>query len=267
MDGSGAPFPVPPPDGPPPPIRVAGVSHWFGEGDAKVQALADIDLVVPRGSLTVMVGASGSGKTTLLTLIGCLRRVQTGGIDLLGTELAGADEALLVAMRRRLGFIFQAHNLHESLTATRNVRMGLEVHGRSPQADAAARHALSLLGLGDRLDYLPANLSGGQKQRVAVARALVGNPDVVFADEPTAALDRESALVVVNLLKRLGRERGTTTLMVTHDPRIMELADGVVELEDGRIARVSGAPAQAAAEASRRSAISARNASAGMGRP
>jgi putative ABC transport system ATP-binding protein len=118
-----------------------------------------------------------------------------------------------------------------------NVRMGLEVHGRkaTTQWHAAAEHLLTMLGLSDRLDYLPANLSGGQKQRVAVARALVGNPDVIFADEPTAALDRESALNVVSLLKRLGRERGTTTLMVTHDPKIIDMADRIVTMDDGRI--------------------------------
>lgn len=156
---------------------------------------------------------------------------------LLGRELNGADEARLVACRRELGFIFQAHNLHESLTAMQNVRMGLEVHGRGALCHwrEAAAHLLRLLGLGERLEYLPGNLSGGQKQRVAVARALVGNPRVLLADEPTAALDRESGHTVVEMLRNLGRERGTTTLMVTHDPRIIEMADRIVRMEDGRI--------------------------------
>jgi putative ABC transport system ATP-binding protein len=211
--------------------------HWFGEGDARRQALFDVSLSIERGKLTVLVGASGSGKTTLLTLIGCLRQVQAGSVRLLGQELNGAPEAALVAARRRLGFIFQAHNLHESLTALQNVRMGLDVHGTTALADpdAAAAHLLATLGLADRLHYRPGNLSGGQKQRVAVARALVGNPDVVFADEPTAALDREAGLQVVRLLKRLGIERGTTTLMVTHDPRILDLADRIITMEEGRI--------------------------------
>jgi putative ABC transport system ATP-binding protein len=219
------------------PIIVQGLSHWFGKGEARKQALFDIDLAVERGKLTVLLGASGSGKTTLLTLVGCLRRVQEGSVGLLGTELFGADEDVLIQCRRRLGFIFQAHNLHESLTAMQNVRMGLEVHGTAAMAQwrEAAAHLLTLLGLGDRLDYLPGNLSGGQKQRVAVARALVGNPEIVFADEPTAALDKDSAMIVVTLLKRLGRERGTTTLMVTHDAKIMDLADRIVTLEEGRI--------------------------------
>lgn len=218
-------------------IAVRGLDHWFGAGEARKQVLFDIDLGIARGSLTVLVGASGSGKTTLLTLIGCLRRVEAGSIDLLGTELAGASEDRLVACRRRLGFIFQLHNLHDSLTAMQNVRMGLEVHGPSAMAqwEQAATHLLTALGLGERLDYLPGKLSGGQKQRVAVARALIGNPDLVLADEPTAALDKDSGALVVRMLKRLGQERGTTTLMVTHDNRILELADRIVTLEDGRI--------------------------------
>jgi putative ABC transport system ATP-binding protein len=226
------------------PIRIRGLNHWFGAGEARKQALFDIDLAVERGKLTILLGASGSGKTTLLTLVGCLRRVQDGSISLLGRELAGATEEDLMLSRRKLGFIFQAHNLHESLTAMQNARMGLEVHGRGATGrwDDAAAHLLSLLGLADRLDYLPGNLSGGQKQRVAVARALIGHPDIVFADEPTAALDKVSAVNVVQLLKRLGRERGTTTLMVTHDAKIMDLADRIVTLDEGRIIGDSAPP-------------------------
>jgi putative ABC transport system ATP-binding protein len=220
-----------------PPILARGLSHWFGEGEARKQVLYDIDLSVDRGSLTVLLGPSGSGKTTLLTLLGCLRNVQKGSVRLLGTELAGADERTLIRCRRRLGFIFQAHNLHDSLTALQNTLMGLGVHGPdvSGRHREAAIHMLGLVGLADRLDYLPSRLSGGQKQRVAVARALVGNPDVIFADEPTAALDRATGLQVVTLLKRLGRERGTSTLMVTHDNRILEMADRILSMDDGRI--------------------------------
>lgn len=219
------------------PIVTSGVSHWFGSGEARKQALYDIDLTIECGSLTILMGPSGSGKTTLLTLIGCLRALQEGSIRLLGEELLGATEARLVACRRRLGFIFQAHNLHDSLTAMQNVRLGLEVHGAAAMARwrEAAAHLLTELGLGERLDYLPGNLSGGQKQRVAVARALVGNPDLVFADEPTAALDKESGQQVVKLLQRLAHERKTTILMVTHDNRILDLADRIITMEDGRI--------------------------------
>jgi putative ABC transport system ATP-binding protein len=135
-------------------IVIAGLNHWFGAGEARKQALFDIDLKIARGQLTILLGASGSGKTTLLTLIGCLRRVEEGSVSLLGTELFEAKEDVLVQCRRRLGFIFQAHNLHESLTAMQNVRMGLEVHGPAATAQwrEAASHLLTLLGLGERLD-------------------------------------------------------------------------------------------------------------------
>ncbi len=221
------------------PIVIKGLNHWFGTGEARKQALFDVNLTIDRGKLVILMGASGSGKTTLLTLAGCLRDVQDGSAQLLGNELNGASEDLLVSCRRRLGFIFQAHNLHESLTAMQNVRMGLDVHGAQARKDwqAPASHLLNLVGLGDRLDYLPGNLSGGQKQRVAVARALVGNPDMVFADEPTAALDKESGHQVVSLLKRLGTERNATTLMVTHDNKVLEMADRIITMEDGRIVK------------------------------
>ncbi|MEQ8823643.1 MAG: ATP-binding cassette domain-containing protein [Filomicrobium sp.] len=221
----------------PVPIETRKLSHCFGIGETRKQVLYDIDLRIERGELTILMGASGSGKTTLLTLIGCLRAVEDGSVKLLGEELNGASEETLTQCRRRLGFIFQAHNLHDSLTAMQNVRMGLEVHGADAmrRCQIASAHILTLLGLEDRLDYLPANLSGGQKQRVAVARALVGNPDIVFADEPTAALDKDSGHHVVAMLKRLAKERGTTILMVTHDNRVLEMADRIITMEDGQI--------------------------------
>lgn len=223
-------------------VDVRGLNHWFGTGEARKQALFDVDLALPRGSLTVLMGRSGSGKTTVLTLLGCLRSVQDGTVQLMGHELNGASEAELTGMRQRLGFIFQSHNLHESLTAMQNVIMGIQVRPGVPDnlAKRAAAQALGLVGLSDRLDYLPANLSGGQKQRVAVARALVNNPTMVFADEPTAALDKDSAGTIVDMLKRLGAERGTTTLLVTHDNRILDRADRILTLEDGRIVSVKG---------------------------
>jgi len=214
--------------------KTRNVSHEIFDGLNAGQSY----IFETRGrTLTIMRGASGSGKTTLLTLIGCLRRVEEGNIRLLGNELQGVSESMLVHARRNLGFIFQAHNLHESLTAMQNVRMGLEVHGRAATRnwEESAKHLLGLVGLSDRLHYLPGSLSGGQKQRVAVARALVGNPEIVFADEPTAALDKISGLQVVEMLRQLGQKRGTTTLMVTHDNRITDLADRVITLDDGRI--------------------------------
>ncbi len=218
-------------------ISVNGLSHWFGNGQAAKQVLFDINLDIRQGGLTVLMGPSGSGKTTVLTLIGCLRAVQEGHVKLLEHSLESVNEEGLVALRRRLGFIFQAHNLHESLTARQNVMMGLEVHGRGDDAKrrSAVEHIFKLVGLEDRIDYLPANLSGGQKQRVAVARALVSNPSIVFADEPTAALDKDSGRQVVEMLKKLGEDRGTTTVMVTHDNRVLDLADRIITLEDGRV--------------------------------
>lgn len=221
-------------------VEVRGLNHWFGSGDVRKQALFNVNLTLKRGSFTVLMGPSGSGKTTVLTLVGCLRAVQDGSVRLLESELNGASQSQLVSLRRRLGFIFQAHNLHESLTALQNVMMGLQVHGEvaDSMAQRAAKHALGLVGLSDRITYLPANLSGGQKQRVAVARALVSSPALVLADEPTAALDKDSAADVVDLLKRMGEVRGTTTLLVTHDNRILDRADRILTLEDGRIVKI-----------------------------
>ena len=218
-------------------IDIAGLDHSYGQGETALQVLYDINLSIAAGEFVVLMGASGSGKTTLLSLLGCLREVQTGQVTVLGRELHGADEATRIAIRRKVGFIFQAHNLHDSLTAGQNVMMGLDVHGRLPGAEAAAARVLDLLGLAERIDYPPAKLSGGQKQRVAIARALVGTPELVFADEPTAALDRDNGILVVDLLRHMARRRGTTTLMVTHDPRILDDADRILTMADGRITR------------------------------
>ena len=217
-------------------IEVSGLDFSFGVGETTRQVLFGVELQIMAGEFVALMGASGSGKTTLLTLLGCLREMQHGSAVVLGRQLLGANEAARIAVRRRVGFIFQAHNLHESLTAAENVMMSLDVHGRLPGAEAAAAHVLDLLGLADRADYRPAQLSGGQKQRVAIARALAGNPEIVFADEPTAALDRDSGVAVADLLRRLGRARGMTTLMVTHDNRILDFADRILRMEDGRIA-------------------------------
>lgn len=218
-------------------IRTHSLRHAFGEGEARVPVLHGVDLAIRRGEVVVLMGPSGSGKTTLLTLVGCLRSVQSGSVQLLGTELAGARLATLMQMRRRLGFIFQAHNLHKSLTAIENVRMGLEIHGADALRDwrSTCQHVLDIVGLGDRADFLPEKLSGGQKQRVAVSRALVGNPEIVLADEPTAALDKQTGLQVVQLLRGLADRRQTAVLIVTHDHRIADAADRIVLMEDGRV--------------------------------
>ncbi len=218
-------------------IRTRGLCHAFGTGEARLEVLHNVDLSIARGEMVILMGPSGSGKTTLLTLVGCLRNIQSGSVDLLGQALHGADETTLRQMRRRLGFIFQAHNLHASLSALQNVRMGLEVHGGGAMKHwaSACERVLNLVGLSDRMQHLPAKLSGGEKQRVAIARALVGNPDIIFADEPTAALDGQTGHRVIHILRRLADERGTTSVIVSHDHRIHDLADRIVEMEDGRV--------------------------------
>ncbi|MGV3483159.1 MAG: ATP-binding cassette domain-containing protein [Planctomycetaceae bacterium] len=221
-------------------IEVKGLSHHFGEGDARKQVLFENDLTVSPGEIVIMTGQSGSGKTTLLTLIGTLRQVQTGRLFVLGQALHDSSPAQLVALRKRLGFIFQAHNLFSSLTALENVRMALELQRSGQtraQANAICADMLEAVGLGDRIHYRPKSLSGGQKQRVAVARGLVHQPEILLADEPTAALDEESGRRVVTLFQRQAKERGTAIVIVTHDNRILDVADRIVKMDFGRIAR------------------------------
>jgi putative ABC transport system ATP-binding protein len=184
-----------------------------------------------------MTGPSGSGKTTLLTLIGGLRSAQSGSLKILGQEMCKASADQLVKARRKIGYIFQAHNLHRSLTALQNVQMGLEVHGNLSSSQMRDRSAkmLELVGLEQRINYYPDDLSGGQKQRVAIARALVSQPQIVLADEPTAAGDSKSGREVVNLMQKLAKEQGCTILLVTHDNRILDIADRIVHMEDGKL--------------------------------
>jgi putative ABC transport system ATP-binding protein len=258
-------------------LRITGVNHTFGTGDAKTQVLFDNDLEVMPGELVIMSGPSGSGKTTILTLIGGLRSVQEGDIQIWDgargdyRSLRGLDEAGLVDVRRLIGFIFQRHNLFDSLEAQQNVRMASELVPGNPNGERIAP-LLQYLGLGNRMNYKPAGLSGGQRQRVAVARALVNQPKMILADEPTAALDANSGLAVITLLQHLARDRdpadlaklirqpgdhddetgrltpeqavmlsslaaekGATSLIVTHDARIMNRADRIVHMERGKI--------------------------------
>ena len=220
-----------------PVIDINNLNHYFGKGELRKQVLFNIDLEIERSEIVLMTGPSGSGKTTLLTLVSGLRSPQSGSCKILGKELCGASSAELVQARRNNGYIFQAHNLHHSLTACQNVQMGLEVHGKYSQAEMRDRSVAMLeeVGLADRIDYYPDSLSGGQKQRVAIARALVSHPAIVLADEPTAALDSKSGRDVVNLMQKLAREQGSTILLVTHDNRILDVADRIVHLEDGRL--------------------------------
>lgn len=221
-----------------PVIEIQNLDHDFGHGALRKQVLFDISLDINAGEIIIMTGPSGSGKTTLLTLAGGLRSAQSGSLKILGQELCGASAAQLTQARRRHGYIFQAHNLHSSLTAIQNVRMGLELHPNLSVEEMLGRSQAMLeeVGLGDRLNYYPDNLSGGQKQRVAIARALVSAPKIVLADEPTAALDKKSGRDVVELMQTLAKEQGCTILMVTHDNRILDIADRIVYMEDGRLA-------------------------------
>jgi putative ABC transport system ATP-binding protein len=223
-------------EGEAPVVRAVGLNHYFGQGEARKQVLHAIDLELWPGEIAIMTGPSGSGKTTLLTLVGGLRSVQEGRLCVLGRELSTLPARGLVDVRREIGFIFQAHNLFEALTATQNVRLALGLHDGPAAAQARqASDMLTKLGLGQRLHYKPHALSGGQRQRVAIARALVNRPRLVLADEPTAALDRDSGRDVVSLLRHLAREDRCTVVIVTHDNRILEAADRMVNMVDGRI--------------------------------
>lgn len=220
-----------------PVVYIENLDHYYDEGGLKKQTLYDINLSLFPGEVVIMKGPSGSGKTTLLTLMGGLRSAQSGKLKVLGEELVKAKKKKLVKIRRNIGYIFQANNLLECLTARQNVQMSMDLHSSVSGAEAKEKSIamLEAVGLGDRINYHPHNLSGGQKQRVAIARALVSHPQMVLADEPTAALDSKSGRDVVELMQKLAREQGCTILIVTHDNRILDVADRIIELEDGRL--------------------------------
>jgi putative ABC transport system ATP-binding protein len=226
-----------------PVISVRNLNHYFGQGALRKQALFDINLDVFQGEIVIMTGPSGSGKTTLLTMMGGLRSAQEGSLKILGQEMRGASKYQLTQVRRQIGYIFQAHNLLTFLTAQQNVRMSLELHEEMLNQDMNAKVTaiLEQVGLGNRTNYYPDNLSGGQKQRVAIARALVSHPKIVLADEPTAALDKKSGRDVVEMMQRLAKEQGCAILLVTHDNRILDIADRIVHMEDGRLANDNAA--------------------------
>jgi putative ABC transport system ATP-binding protein len=221
-------------------IEVQHLNHAFLEAGSAKQVLTDINLTVQPGEILILTGPSGSGKTTLLTMLGGLRAAQSGSLRVLGQELLWAERPTLTRLRRQAGFIFQAHNLLPYLTALGNVRLGLEVHddwlerGR-PAMDARCAEVLARLGLADRASYYPEKLSGGQKQRVAIARALAADPKLLLADEPTAALDRESGREVVTLFRQLADQERAAIVMVTHDNKVLDIADHIVNLEGGRL--------------------------------
>ena len=218
-------------------VDIHSLSHWYGKGSTRRQVLQGVDLQISAGEVVLLTGPSGCGKTTLLTLIGALRQVQEGSVEVFGQQLQGAAKGQRQRLRRHIGMIFQGHNLLRCLTAEQNVQMGADLLpnlGYRARRDQA-REWLRSVGLEDELSKLPHDLSGGQKQRVAIARALAAKPQLLLADEPTAALDSGTSREEVELLKCLAREQSCSVLMVTHDPRILDVADRLVRMEDGRL--------------------------------
>lgn len=216
-------------------VSIGGLRHFFGEGTLRKAVLSDINLQIREGEIVILTGPSGSGKTTLLTLIGGLRSACEGNLEVLGNQLVGADIGQLVNLRRQIGFVFQAHNLLKFLSVGQNVAMSAELKDRLSDSEVRRRvsEVVSAVGLADHTNKFPDQLSGGQKQRVAIARALVNEPRLILADEPTAALDSKSGRDVVNLLNDLAKRKGSTILLVTHDNRILDIADRIVRMEDG----------------------------------
>jgi len=218
-------------------VVVDNLCHAFGQGEMRREVLQSISFSIQPGEVVLLTGPSGCGKTTLLTLIGALRTVQQGEVSVLGESLHGAGRRRRQQVRRRIGMIFQGHNLLRCLTAEQNVQMGadllpdLSYRARRDEA----RQWLRAVGLEDHMGKVPQDLSGGQKQRVAIARALAANPRLLLADEPTAALDSRTGREVVELLRKLAREQSCAVLMVTHDPRIVDVADRLLQMEDGRL--------------------------------
>jgi putative ABC transport system ATP-binding protein len=224
-----------------PVIAIEQVNHYFGSGNLRKQILFEVSVEIQSGEVVIMTGPSGSGKTTLLTLIGALRSTHEGSLKVLGYELNAAPTSLLVQVRRNIGYIFQANNLLNSLTALQNVQMSLDLHPElSPaQVRQQATDMLAAVGLEDRIKYYPQELSGGQKQRVAIARALASHPKIVLADEPTAALDKKSGRDVVEIMQKLAKQQGSTILLVTHDNRILDIADRIINMEDGHLSSLN----------------------------
>ena len=218
-------------------VSINNLSHFYGKNENKKKVINEVNLSIDMGELVLLKGPSGCGKTTLLTLIGALRTCQSGDLTVLNNQLNGASEKTRQRLRRNIGMIFQGHNLLRCLTAEQNVQMGADlIKGLTYlQRREIARKWLSAVGLDDHHKKFPSDLSGGQKQRVAIARALSANPKLLLADEPTSALDSVTGREIVTLLKELAKEQNCSVLMVTHDPRISDMADRILSMEDGKI--------------------------------
>jgi putative ABC transport system ATP-binding protein len=218
-------------------FQARGLTKIYEMGEVKVQALRGIDLDLYAGELIVLLGPSGSGKSTLLNILGGLDTATAGRVSYHDISLTQATERELTEYRRRhVGFVFQFYNLIPSLTARENVAIVTEIAERPMKPEAA----LALVGLSDRLDHFPAQLSGGEQQRVAIARAIAKNPAVLLCDEPTGALDSATGVLVLEALERVNRELGTTTVLITHNAVIADMADRVIRLSDGLITETVG---------------------------
>jgi putative ABC transport system ATP-binding protein len=226
-------------------LAVEQVTKTYDMGGAPVHALRGVDLALHAGEVLLLLGPSGSGKTTLLSIMGCILQATSGRVIVGGRDVARAAERDLPAVRlRHFGFVFQGFHLFPALTAAENVEIALGLKGvRGRAARAAALEALAAVGLADKASALPANLSGGQKQRVAIARALAGDPSIILADEPTAALDSTSGQLVIDLLRSLASQHERAVVIVTHDSRTFRYADRIVAIEDGRLASTTEAVA------------------------
>ena len=218
-------------------VSINNLSHFYGRNENKKQVLNNVNLSIEKSELVLLKGPSGCGKTTLLTLIGALRTCQSGNLTVLNNQLNGASRKTRQKLRRSIGMIFQGHNLLRCLTAEQNVQMGADlIKGLTYlQRREIARNWLSAVGLEEHYKKLPSDLSGGQKQRVAIARALSANPKLLLADEPTSALDSVTGREIVTLLRKLSKEQSCSVFMVTHDPRISDMADRILNMEDGKI--------------------------------
>ncbi|MFN0104699.1 MAG: ABC transporter ATP-binding protein [Bryobacteraceae bacterium] len=220
-------------------IEIQGLHKTYGKGPAAVRALTDVDMTVRAGEVLMLMGPSGSGKTTLLSVIGCILSATSGSVRIAGKEVAMLPESKLPPIRlRHFGFVFQSINLFPALTARENVAIALNLRGiRGRAARNKAEELLTAVGLAHKLGSWPGDLSGGEKQRTAIARALAGDPPILLADEPTAALDSETGRTVMELLTSLARRDGRTVVVVTHDDRVAEYADRILHVTDGRISR------------------------------
>lgn len=227
-----------------PAIAVRKLTKTYTEGASSSPALRGIDLDVTPGELVMLMGPSGSGKTTLLSIMGCILSPSSGSVRIAGKEVGNLSQKELPAVRlENIGFVFQGFNLFPTLTAAENVELMLDLKGiRGEAAKRRAGELLEQVGLGEKLQSFPADLSGGQKQRVAVARALAGDPRIILADEPTAALDSHTGRNVIEMMQRLAHDRGRAVVVVTHDSRVSEFADRIIRIEDGLIAKTSPAP-------------------------